>query len=606
MKKSFLTLALGAALFSAATAPAYAMGAVGGPVVRYEAIQGQLGEVIVNPYKIAPLTAVIKNGGYDLESATVTIVPKKDGQTISYKVGKGQLMTHGGIPVFGLYAGHRNEVKVSYERSFRGKRETIEESYFIYCNPVSWINQGTALESPEDFTADVRKVDPKFSDRLYLINNIASETGLNNRAIWNNPMGGALTWNFVPQIAVFDTKGEIRWYLDPRTIWDPESIYSAGVMMGFRQNADGALTWGYGQRYAKYDLIGREIFNRRLPASYNDFSHSLDPAQNGHYFIRAASADHRRADDKRVRTVRDVIVEVDQNGTVVDEFRLFDILDPYRSDVIKALDQGAVCLNIDATKAGHTLTAEELAAQDKTDNFGDIAGVGAGRNWAHVNSVDYDPSDDSIIISSRHQSAIIKIGRDKKVKWILGAPKGWRAPWKDALLTPVDKDGKPVKCTPVDCEGGFDWTWTQHTAFRIDEKSGKDVIYVSAFDNGDARGMEQPALPEMKYSRAVVYRIDQRKMTVEQVWDYGKERGHEWFSPVTSLTEYHADKDSILAYSATAGASFDLATGAFTSNPNPYLEEFRWGEKEPAVEIQFHNTSGYQAMPLDLVKAFGK
>ena len=24
-----------------------------------------------------------------------------------------------------------------------------------------------------------------------------------------------------------------------------------------------------------------------------------------------------------------------------------------------------------------------------------------------------------------------------------------------------------------------------------------DIIYLSAFDNGDARGMEQPALPEM-------------------------------------------------------------------------------------------------------------
>ncbi|TEY10888.1 hypothetical protein ELQ17_00250 [Campylobacter sp. US18a] len=31
---------------------------------------------------------------------------------------------------------------------------------------------------------------------------------------------------------------------------------------------------------------------------------------------------------------------------------------------------------------------------------------------------DYNPSDDSIIISSRHQSAVVKIGRDKKIKWI--------------------------------------------------------------------------------------------------------------------------------------------------------------------------------------------
>lgn len=83
---------------------------------------------------------------------------------------------------------------------------------------------------------------------------------------------------------------------------------------------------------------------------------------------------------------------------MVDEWRLFDILDPYRSNVIKALDQGAVCLNIDPSKAGHTLTAEDLAKQETSANFGDFAGTGPGRNWAHVNSVDYDPTDDSIII----------------------------------------------------------------------------------------------------------------------------------------------------------------------------------------------------------------
>lgn len=140
--------------------------------------------------------------------------------------------------------------------------------------------------------------------------------------------------------------------------------------------------------------------------------------------------------------MRDVIAEVDQNGVVVDEWRLFDILDPYRDVIMKTLDQGAVCLNIDASQSGHTLSEEDLAALDSSDKFGDIVGSGAGRNWAHVNSVDYDSEDDSIIISSRHQSAIIKIGRDKKVKWILGTPAGWKAPFNAAILTPVDSKGQ--------------------------------------------------------------------------------------------------------------------------------------------------------------------
>ena len=124
-------------------------------------------------------------------------------------------------------------------------------------------------------------------------------------------------------------------FVDP--IYDPETIYHSGIMMGFHMNQDGFLTFGYGQRYAKYDLMGREVFNRRLPTGYADFSHALDPAQNGHLFLRVSSSDYRRPDGKRVHTVRDVIAEVDQNGNVVDDFRLFEILDPYRDVVIKTV-----------------------------------------------------------------------------------------------------------------------------------------------------------------------------------------------------------------------------------------------------------------------------
>ena len=583
-----------------------AAGGPSGPAVHFQA-QGKIGEVFVNPYRIAPLTAIIGNGGYELKDVSVRVVPKKGGQEIAYAVEDRICRTHGGIPVFGLYADYQNTVEVSYTRYANGKSERVEkETYRIYAGPANIRTAGYAGVTSVFPKAEVKKMDPAFSDRLYLINNMIAATPESTRAVWNNPMGGALEWNRYPQNAIYDTKGELRWYMDPSTIFNYHDIYRAGIMMGFRQNKDGAFTWGYGQRYVKYDLMGREIWNRRLPDGYNDFSHAMDPMQNGNYLVRVASSDHVRADGKHVRTVRDVIIEVDQSGRVVDEWRLFDILDPYRSNIIKALDQGAVCLNIDPKLAGKTLSDEELQKLDTEAHFGDIVGTGPGRNWAHINSVDYDPTDDSIILSSRHQCAVIKIGRDKKVKWILGAPRGWKKPWSDALLTPVDAKGQPLSCDDASCSNtNFDWTWTQHTAFRIDSKSDKKVMYLSVFDNGDGRGFDQPPLPDMKYSRAVIYRIDQERRTVEQIWEYGKGKGHEWFSPVTSLTEYNPDKNSILAYSATAGAAFDLQSGAFTSSPNPWLEEFKWGETEPAVEIQFQNTSGYQAMVLDVNKAFG-
>ena len=605
VKKTFLSAACAVAALTVSSG-AFAIGGASGPHVTYPTT-GKIGAVNMNPYGIAPLTAVIRNGGYTLTDVTVRIVPKQGGQEIKYKVSDTQVRTHGGIPVFGLYPDYRNTVEVSYTKFANGKSEKItNEKYRIYAGPANLRTAGYAGVDSAFPKAEVKKMDPAFSDHLYLVNNMIAATPDSTRAVWNNPMGGALEWNRYPLNAIYDTKGEIRWYMEPSSIYNNNDIYRAGIMMGFRQNKDGAFTWGYGQRYVKYDLMGREIFNRRLPDGYNDFSHAMDAMQNGHYLVRVASSDHVRADGKHVRTVRDVIIEVDQNGNVVDEWRLFDILDPYRDNVLKVLDQGAVCLNIDASQAGKTLSAEQLAEQDKSDKFGDIVGSGAGRNWVHVNSVDYDPTDDSIIISSRHQSALIKIGRDKKVKWIMGAPEGWKKTFADKVLKPVDSKGNPIKCEGSKCEGGFDWTWTQHTGWRVDSKSDKNIFTLSVFDNGDARGMEQPPLPDMKYSRAVIYKINQKKMTVEQIWQYGEERGHAWYSPVTSLTEYIPDKNSVFVYSATAGANFNFKTGAFESAPNPYIDEFKWGAKEPSVEIQLKNTSGYQAMPVDLKKAFSQ
>ena len=102
----------------------------------------------------------------------------------------------------------------------------------------------------------------------------------------------------------------------------------------------------------------------------------------------------------------------------------------------------------------------------------------------------------------------------------------------------------------------------------------------------------QPEAPREKYSRAVVYKINQKKMTVEQVLQYGKERCSDWYSPVTSLTEYQADKDSIVVCAAFAGAPRDEKTGKSKGRPNP----------TPAVEIRLKNTMGYQAFPVSLKK----
>ena len=232
MRTAFKLLPVVAGIFAAAfAAPSHAVGGPSGLKVGY-AVQGTLGETIVNPYGLAPLTAVIRNGGYVLKHATVRIVPKEGGQEIKYDVGPQTLRTHGGIPVFGLYAGWRNTVEVTYTRVFQGEEKTVTESYVINTQPAWLETTGNPAIAQNFMTAKVTTPAPKeFSYRLYFINNLGAADVRASRAVWNNPVGGALQWNNPPRNAILDTKGEIRWYMKADRIYDPESLYDAGITM---------------------------------------------------------------------------------------------------------------------------------------------------------------------------------------------------------------------------------------------------------------------------------------------------------------------------------------------------------------------------------------
>ncbi len=291
--------------------------------------------------------------------------------------------------------------------------------------------------------------------------------------------------------------------------------------------------------------------------------------------------------------MRDFIIEVDRSGNVTDEWDLNTILDPTRDDLIKNLDLGVVCMNVDLDAQGQSVGDELLAP------FGDAAGVGTSRDWAHVNSVAYDPSDDSIIISARHWG-VMKIGRDKQVKWILAPSTGWKNGLEKKVLKPVDANSRAIKCTSMgDCEGDVDFTYAQHAAWPSASKNGTIVV----FDNGQVRHYEQPALLDVNYSRMVEYKIDMKNMTVRQTWEYGKERGVESFSPITSNADYQADMNTMFGFYGSVGL-FDQTKGTIGR-----LQEVDYKTEEVKVEIDCYNKASaphYQGHVVDLRQAFGK
>ncbi|MEQ2560203.1 aryl-sulfate sulfotransferase N-terminal domain-containing protein, partial [Sutterella wadsworthensis] len=186
IQRRTLVKAVIAALAPLSMTSAFAAGGPSGAHIGYQH-QGQLGAVDMNPYKIAPLTAIIRDAGFTIQNIHVRIVPKANGQEIAYKVTNQKAKTYGGIPVFGLYPDYVNTVEVSYTKVAGDKREEIKESYRIYAPPVYFYATGARDQKNMDMNPEVKKVDPEFKDRLYFINNQILNSWKTGQFTWNNP-----------------------------------------------------------------------------------------------------------------------------------------------------------------------------------------------------------------------------------------------------------------------------------------------------------------------------------------------------------------------------------------------------------------------------------
>ncbi len=150
-------------------------------------------------------------------------------------------------------------------------------------------------------------------------------------------------------------------------------------------------------------------------------------------------------------------------------------------------------------------------------------------DWFHNNSVWYDEKTNSITLSGRHQDAVINIDYTTlELNWIIGDPTNWSEEYQKYFFSPVGDD--------------FEWQWSQHAAMITPEG------YVFILDNGNNKSkIEEEYVPaSSSYTRGVMYKIDTENMTIEQVWEYGKERGSEFYSPYISDVDYLAKNHYIV------------------------------------------------------------
>ena len=177
------------------------------------------------------------------------------------------------------------------------------------------------------------------------------------------------------------------------------------------------------------------------------------------------------------KVVGDVVLEVTPKGKTVNKWHLLDMLDPYR-----------ICYG-------------------SCSDYWQKLGFPDSNDWCHTNAVFYDKRDDTIMLSLRTQDCILKFFRSSgTIKWILGNPGNWRAPWSDKLLEPI---------------GNVAWQYHQHDC------SVTPTGTILCFDNGNHRALPftEKLLAEKNYSRVVEFAVDEEAMTVEQVWSFGDGNG---------------------------------------------------------------------------------
>ncbi|TSG33036.1 arylsulfatase, partial [Salmonella enterica subsp. enterica serovar Derby] len=125
-KYALTSLALSVAILSSVPSTAFAIGGASGAKVDYQ-VQGKIGEVVMNPYDIAPLTAVIRNGGYQVSEGPVRIVPQKKRQENADKNKNKKLLKDGGSPLLCLYPDYVKNDVVEFNKDQGGKKQNKKE-----------------------------------------------------------------------------------------------------------------------------------------------------------------------------------------------------------------------------------------------------------------------------------------------------------------------------------------------------------------------------------------------------------------------------------------------------------------------------------------------
>lgn len=383
--------------------------------------------IILDPYDISPLTALVIFETSDLTAPEVTIKGKDENTTFTktFTPSKKHI-----LPIYGLYPDTNNEVTIECN----GKKNV----FYIKTDPL-----------PEGFALPTKVV--------------SNKEELGNELYFVTPSSDGY-------VAAYDVNGDVRWYLNESFTWDIKRLNNGNILLSSNRLINPPY---YMTGLMEMDLLGKVYYEYTLPGGYH---HDVFELENGNFIIAS--------DNFENGTVEDYIVEMDRKT-------------------------GEIVKTIDLTK---------ILPQDEGRNVN-----ATDYDWFHNNSVWYDAATNSLTLSGRHQDAVVNLDYStNEINWIVGSKEGWSKEMQKYFFEPDENT---------------EFQWSQHAAMILPDGN----LFV--FDNGNNRSKtaENAVSAENNYSRGVIYQLDKENKMIHQVWQYGKERGSEFYSPYISDVDYFND-----------------------------------------------------------------
>lgn len=289
-----------------------------------------------------------------------------------------------------------------------------------------------------------------------------------------------------------------------------------------------------------------------------DYSqHTIEKWSNGHYMILTKQ--------KSNSLVYNDLEEVDLLGRVYKEFTFssktsgndggtettvihHDLLELPNGNILATVSDGStykedtiVEISYKTGKIVNVIDMKKLLPSSMYLNY--QAGSDKKVDWLHMNSLEYDEKDGTLLISNRNQDLIIKLNpKTKKFVWLYSgkAKSSWPKELQKYVLT-------PTKGTTI--------TGGQHGLTLLnDQNSDSSKENILLYDNnvsvtnGDQKTSK-------KYSQAVQYHIDTKTMKISQSWAYGKSLGKANFTNVIGYAERQSNGNTLIDFGYKNGGA---------------------------------------------------